>query len=292
MSDDHKKEIDDVTGVETTGHVWDGIRELNNPLPRWWVWIFYATVVFAIGYMVYYPAVPLINSATQGVGGYSSRAELESAMEAAQAEKAGMLQQLAETDVSDIPANDELMRFATAGGESAYKVYCSQCHGSGAQGGYGYPNLNDDAWIWGGDLETIYTTIAHGIRYDGDPDSRFSMMPSFGVDQILDRDQIQELAHYVRSLSGLEHDAQMAAAAAENFDVNCSSCHGVEGEGMTALGAPNLSDAIWLYGSETDQIASQVHNPKHGVMPAWVDRLGETTVKQLTVYVHSLGGGE
>ena len=178
MSDDHKKEIDDVTGVETTGHVWDGIRELNNPLPRWWVWIFYATVVFAIGYMVYYPAVPLINSATQGVGGYSSRAELESAMEAAQAEKAGMLQQLAETDVSDIPANDELMRFATAGGESAYKVYCSQCHGSGAQGGYGYPNLNDDAWIWGGDLETIYTTIAHGIRYDGDPDSRFSMMPS------------------------------------------------------------------------------------------------------------------
>ncbi len=290
MSD--KPEIDEVTGVETTGHSWDGIQELNNPLPRWWVWIFYATILFSIGYMIYYPAVPLIDDFTKGVGGYSSRAELNQELAAVEAGRADLVQRIADTDVTEIPQDDQLMRFAVAGGQAAYKVNCSQCHGSGAQGGYGYPNLNDDAWIWGGDLASIYTTIAHGVRYDGDDQSRFSMMPAFGADQILGREEIDQLAHYVRGEAGLDHDAEAAEAASESFLNNCAACHGAEAEGMAALGAPNLSDAIWLYGSEHDQIVSQIANPQHGVMPSWVDRLGESTVKQLAVYVHSLGGGQ
>jgi len=288
----NKPEIDEVTGVETTGHEWDGIKELNNPLPRWWLWIFYATVVFAIGYAAYYPAIPLINDFTKGIGGYSSRAELHKELAAVEQSRAGLVQQIAETDVADIPANDQLMRFAVAGGEAAYKVNCSQCHGSGAQGGYGYPNLNDDAWIWGGDLDAIYATIAHGVRHEGDDATRFSMMPAFGVDQILGREEITGLAHYIRGMAGLEHDQAQAQGAAESFDINCSGCHGTDGTGMPALGAPNLTDAIWLYGSDQDQLVSQIHDPQHGVMPAWVGRLGEGTVKQLSVYVHSLGGGQ
>lgn len=291
---DNDKHVDEVTGVETTGHVWDGIRELNNPLPRWWLWIFYATIVFSIGYMIYYPSVPLVDEATEGVGGYSSRAELDQEMRAAAEAKSAMVERIAASDVGAIADDGELLRFAVAGGGSAYKVYCSQCHGSGAQGAQaqGYPNLNDDAWLWGGTVDQIYTTIAHGVRYEENPDTRYSEMPAFGRDGILSGEQIRNLAHYVRSLSGLAHDRDKAAAAETAYLDNCAACHGDNGGGNVDLGAPNIADAVWLYGSETAQIESQIHNPQHGVMPAWEPRLGETTVKQLAVYIHSLGGGE
>ncbi|HAE00525.1 MAG TPA: cytochrome-c oxidase, cbb3-type subunit III, partial [Rhodospirillaceae bacterium] len=162
--DNDKKNIDEISGVETTGHVWDGIQELNNPLPRWWLWTFYGCIVFAIGYAIYYPSIPLINEATKGVSGYSSRAEVAAELQAASDANSDLVAQLASIDVADIAQNEALQRFAIAGGASAFKVYCSQCHGSGAQGFVGYPNLNDDAWLWGGSVDQIYTTIAHGVR--------------------------------------------------------------------------------------------------------------------------------
>ncbi|MEQ8396768.1 MAG: cytochrome-c oxidase, cbb3-type subunit III [Marinovum algicola] len=285
-----EKEIDSVTNVETTGHEWDGIKELNNPLPRWWVWVFYATIVFAIGYSIYYPAIPLIEGATKGVGGYSSRLELQQTMAEVEAGRADLLEEIRTTDVTEIQDNPELARFASAGGASAFKVYCSQCHGSGAQGAAGYPNLNDDDWLWGGSVDQIAYTIRHGVRYDEDMDTRYSEMPAFG--EILPREEVLAVAHYVRSLSGLDHDGTAMETGTRVYMENCSACHGDNGLGNTDLGAPNLADALWLYGSSHQELVSQINNPKHGAMPAWGERLGDALVKQLAVYVHGLGGGE
>ncbi|MDF1791383.1 MAG: cytochrome-c oxidase, cbb3-type subunit III [Thalassobaculaceae bacterium] len=287
-----EKEIDSVTNVETTGHEWDGIKELNNPLPRWWLWVFYACIVYAIGYCIYYPAIPLIEGATQGLAGYSSRTELHQEMATIEAGRTEMLERIRQADVAEIQADPELTRFATAGGASAFKVYCSQCHGSGAQGASGYPNLNDDDWLWGGSIEQIAQTIRHGVRYEEDGDTRYSEMPAFGRDQLLPRADILAAAHYVRALSGLEHDQGAMDEGARVFAENCAACHGENGHGNKELGAPNLADALWLYGDTHQDIVSQINNPKHGVMPAWGDRLGDALVKQLAVYVHGLGGGE
>lgn len=287
-----EKEIDELSGTETTGHEWDGIKELNTPLPRWWLWTFYACIIWSIGYCIYYPAIPLLDGNTEGVGGYSSRAEVAAELAAAEDARSGQLQEIAATDVGAIKDNDDLYRFAVAGGSSAFKVHCSQCHGSGAQGSPGYPNLNDDVWLWGGSVEAIHQTITHGIRYEEDDDSRFSEMPAFGRDEILDAATIRNAAHYVRSLAGLEHDADRASEGAVAYEEQCAACHGDAGQGDPEQGAPRLADALWLYGEEVDQIVAQIQNPKHGVMPAWGARLGDVTVKQLAVYVHSLGGGE
>lgn len=286
------KERDELSGVDTTGHEWDGIKELDNPLPRWWLWVFYATIVWSIGYVVYYPAIPLINSATEGMAGWSSRAELHEEVAVVEEGRSELLAQIAATDVADISKNDTLRRFAVSGGASAFKVYCSQCHGSGAAGSPGYPNLNDDVWLWGGSIEAIHQTIAHGVRYAGDDDTRFSEMPAFGRDQILGAGDIRATANYVAQLAGLEHDAALAEAGVTVYADNCESCHAADGTGMRDLGAPNLTDAVWLYGNSVADIAAQISAPKHGVMPAWGERLGDATVKQLAVFVHSLGGGE
>ncbi|WP_292899453.1 cytochrome-c oxidase, cbb3-type subunit III [Nitratireductor sp.] len=284
------KHIDEVSGVSTTGHEWDGIRELDNPMPRWWVWTFYATIVWSIGYTIAYPAWPLISDATKGVLGYSSRQELTTTMDAVSAEQADLRAAIAEKPLDEILADETLRRFATAAGDAAFKVNCSQCHGSGAQGSAGYPNLNDDDWLWGGDIEAIHQTIAHGVRFDGDDDTRFGEMPAFG--DILSGEEIRQVAAHVVSFTGTPSDPALAEAGAQVYADNCASCHGDAGEGDVTFGAPNLADAIWLYGSSEAQIAAQVRQPRHGVMPAWQERLGDSTVKQLSVYVYSLGGGE
>ncbi len=287
MSDKH---VDEVSGVETTGHVWDGIRELNNPLPRWWLWTFYATIVWAIGYMVLYPAIPMISGATKGLLGYSSRQEVAENLAAAKAAQGTFVEQIAATPVDEIESNPELLQFAIAGGAAAFKVNCVQCHGSGAQGSAGYPNLNDDDWLWGGSVDAIYQTIAHGIRYEQDDDTRISEMPAFG--DILEPDQIKQVAAYVESLSGTPSNADLVEPGKVVFAENCAACHGEDAKGGQDFGAPNLADAIWLYDGSEAGIAAQVTNPKHGVMPAWGARLGDATVKELAVFVHSLGGGQ
>jgi cytochrome c oxidase cbb3-type subunit 3 len=284
-------EIDEVTGVETTGHDWDGIRELNNPLPRWWIWTFYATVIFSIGYMIYYPAIPLISSATNGISGITNRQIVGQELKAAQDAKADLIAEIESSSLEEIRSTDALFRFSVAGGKSMFKVYCSQCHGSGAQGAPGYPNLNDDDWLWGGNLDAIYTSIKHGIRNDTDEDARVSEMPGFAADEILEADVIKAIANQVLAMAGLEHDEDLASWGVGPYAENCADCHGEDGKGDMTQGAPNLTDAIWFYGNGLSDIVTQISAPRHGVMPAWGDRLGEASVKQLTVYIHSLGGG-
>ena len=287
MSDKH---IDEISGVSTTGHEWDGIRELNNPLPRWWVWTFYITMVWAIGYTIAYPAWPLLHSATKGVLGYSSRNEVKNELSAAEAAKGKYVAAIESKSVSEIAADDTLREFAVAAGGAAFKLNCVQCHGSGAQGSKGFPNLNDDDWLWGGKADQIQQTITHGIRFASDPDTRLSEMPAFA--DILTADQIKQVSAYIASLSKTASDQSLVAPGAKVFAENCVACHGDNAKGNKELGAPDLTDAIWLYGSGEAAIAAQVTAPKQGVMPAWGVRLGETRVKELAVYVHSLGGGE
>lgn len=285
------KEIDDVTGVETTGHEWDGIKELNSPLPRWWLWTFYGTIVFALGYTIAFPAWPLISSATTGVLGYSSRADLDAELAAAKAAQGDLLEAVAATPVAEILADENLARFARAGGKSLFKVYCSQCHGTGAIGSVGYPNLNDDEWVWGGTIEQIYGTIAHGSRSPNDPDTHYNIMPNFGTDAMLTAGQIDLVAKQVASLSGVE-GGEASTEGQQLFADNCAACHGELGEGMVDAGGPSLNDQIWLYEGTLGGIKAQIEHPRHGVMPAWGMRLGDAALKELAVYVHGLGGGQ
>jgi cytochrome c oxidase cbb3-type subunit 3 len=287
MADKH---IDEISGVETTGHEWDGIRELNNPMPRWWVWTFYATIVWAIGYTILYPAWPLVNEATKGVLNYSSRGELAGEMEGARIAQGGIMEKISKVSLEEILADPQLAQFATAGGASAFRVNCVQCHGTGAAGGQGYPNLNDDEWLWGGDINAIYHTIAHGVRDGVDADTRYSEMPAFA--DMLQPEEVRQVAAYVVSLSGTPRNPSMIEPGKQLFADNCASCHGESAQGNRDFGAPNLADAIWLKVSGEAEIARQIQSPRHGVMPAWNARLSNETVKQLAVYVHSLGGGE
>lgn len=285
-------EIDEFTGVETTGHEWDGIKELNNPMPRWWLWTLYLTIVFAVGYAIAYPSIPLIKTNTKGLLNWSSRGDFANDIAAAKALQAGSWNKLADIDVNDIAADADLQRFSVAGGNAAFKINCVQCHGSGAQGSPGFPNLNDDDWIWGGSLDEIYLTINHGVRYEEDDDTRYSDMPAYGADELLEKPEIADVAWFVRKLSNQEFDAEAAARGEVTYAENCAACHGDTGLGDRELGGPRLSDALWLYGGSYAEIVSQISKPQQGVMPAWGERLGVATSKQLAVYIHSLGGGE
>ncbi|WP_296717543.1 cytochrome-c oxidase, cbb3-type subunit III [Erythrobacter sp.] len=281
------KRIDQPTGTETVGHEWDGIEELNTPLPRWWLYTFYATIVWAAVYVVLYPAWPLIDKATAGTLGWSSRGDLAEEMSAADLARQGVVEQIAATDIEKLIASPELMGQAISGGAAAFKVNCVQCHGAGAAGSAGYPNLNDDDWIWGGTLTEIQYSITHGIRWEGADDTRINYMPAF--DGMFDAGQVDALAGHVLSLSG---KGKTSAAGATLFAENCAACHGPAGGGMPDMGAPALNDAIWLFGGTEAEVKKQILAPRHGVMPAWKDRLDPVTIKMLAAYVHSRGGGQ
>ncbi len=285
------KHIDDHSGVETTGHVWDGIRELNNPLPRWWLWTFYVTIIWAIGYWVVMPAWPLVSGYTQGVLGYSSRALVAERIAATRAAQDIYVNRIEASELAEIQSDPELLEFALAGGRSAFAVNCSQCHGRGAAGAVGFPNLNDDAWLWGGTLDDIAQTINYGIR-NGHDEARAGPMPAFLRDQILTRDQVEDVAEYVLSLSGTAEDTEAATRGAEVFAEQCVACHQEGGVGNPEFGAPNIGDSIWLYGGDKETVMETIMNGRAGVMPYWFDRLNPATIKQLAVFVHSLGGGQ
>lgn len=275
----------------TTGHEWDGIQELDNPLPRWWLWTWYACILWAIGYWIVMPAWPLISSHTKGVLGYSQRSVVEQQLARNLDAQSVYLKQIAAKSLGEIRADPELLSFSMAGGRSAFAVNCSQCHGSGAQGAVGYPNLNDDAWLWGGKLDQISYTIQHGIRNDSD-DARVSEMPAFGRDELLEPGQIRDVVEYVVSLSGRPATAAAVERGAPIFAEQCAACHEKTGKGNQEFGAPNLTDAIWLYGGDRAALHETIHNSRRGVMPGWKDRLTPEAIKQLTVFVHSLGGGQ
>ncbi|MEO1014407.1 MAG: cytochrome-c oxidase, cbb3-type subunit III [Pseudomonadota bacterium] len=288
----HEKEIDDVSGVETTGHEWDGLKELNNPLPRWWVYIFYATIVWSVVYWVFMPAWPGISGHTKGIRNHSERQNVEQAIAALDAERGEQMKRLLTVSaIEDVEADPQLLQYALEAGESLFGDNCATCHGAGGQGFVGYPSLVDDAWLWGGQFDDIKTTLRHGIR-STDPNARFNMMQAYGRDGLLTGDQINDVVEHVVSLSGGEANADAAARGAVTFAEQCVSCHGADGAGMKELGAPNLTDAIWLYGGDRDAIRATIHEGRGGVMPAWSERLGDEQITALAVYVHALGGGE
>ncbi len=276
---------------DKTGHSWDGIEEYNNPLPRWWLWTFYVTIVWALIYTILYPAWPGINSATPGILGYSTRANVAEEIEAVSEANAGLDARLVETELGEVMADADLARYVTAGGAAVFRTYCAQCHGAGAAGVVGgYPNLLDDDWLWGGTKEEVYQTIAHGIRWETDDDTRYSEMPAFG--EVLSSAEVKSVVEFVLQIGGEDHDADRAALGAPIFADNCASCHGDAGIGDPSLGAPNLTDAIWLYGSDREALSATVRYARFGIMPAWTGRLTESQLRQVTLYVHQLGGGE
>jgi cytochrome c oxidase cbb3-type subunit 3 len=287
-----KPEIDVVTGTATTGHEWDGIKELNTPLPRWWVWVFYATIIWSVLYWIVYPAWPLVSSYTKGLFGYSSRANVAVEIAALHNLRGEKAVALAKASLDEIEKNPALLAFARAQGKAAFGDNCAPCHGIGATGAKGYPNLNDDDWLWGGTLPAIYQTIQYGIR-SGHPEARENQMPAFGKDGVLTREQIVQVANYVRSLSGLPVRQGVDLAAGKKiFADNCSVCHGEDGKGNQELGAPDLADRLYLRGSDEASIIDMINNGGGGVMPAWTGRLNPATLKALAVYVHTLGGGK
>jgi cytochrome c oxidase cbb3-type subunit III len=291
VADEHK-EVDALTGTATTGHDWDGIRELNTPLPRWWLWTFYLCIVWAVGYWVVYPAWPLLTSATEGTFGWHTRSAVVSDIEELKLLRGPMMDKLTNASVADITADPLLLDFARAQGRVAFADNCAPCHGAGGGGTKGYPNLNDDDWLWGGKLDSIEQTIRHGAR-SGDKDDHEGVMPAFGRDGILKTNEISAVADFVRTLSGLavEKGADLALGK-KVFADNCVLCHGPEGKGNRELGAPNLTDKIWLYASDKETIMEGLRNGRGGVMPAWQGRLSEPIIKALTVYVYTFGGGE
>lgn len=291
MSDTSR--IDEPTGTSTVGHEWDGIEELNTPLPRWWLWTFYACIAWAAVYVVLYPAWPMVNSATQGVLGWSSRGDLAREVAGHAAHRAPIVNAIAGTAITDLPARHELMEAAIQGGSAAFKVHCVQCHGAGGAGVVGlYPSLTDDDWLWGGDLAAIETTLTHGIRNPDHDQTRLNNMPAFGRDGLLTAAQIDDVVSHVRVISRQEKPGAASARGAALFETNCIACHGSNGEGNRDLGAPRLTDAVWLYGGSRAALDRTIHNPRNGVMPRWNDKLDPVTIRMLATYVHSLGGGE
>jgi len=288
----HGARLDEATGTHTVGHEWDGIEELDTPLPRWWLILFYICIAFALVYVILYPALPGLRGATPGVLGWTSRGALATEIKTADASHAAVRAAIAQTPVEDLIRNPTLQRAAIEGGRAAFKQNCVQCHGAGAAGGKGYPNLNDDDWLWGGDIGAIYQTLQHGIRYPGDDQTRTSLMPSFGRDGILTPAQVQDVVSHVRVISKQDPASASSQRGAVIFAQNCAVCHGANGEGGRTVGAPRLNDAIWLYGGDRAAITNTVTNAHAGVMPAWGQRLDPVTVKMLAAYVHSLGGGE
>jgi cytochrome c oxidase cbb3-type subunit III len=288
----YKKEVDSVTGVETTGHVWDfDLKELNKPLPKWWLYTFYVCILWAVGYWLVYPAWPTMSGYTRGYLGYSQRQAVADDVAAGKAAQEKYRLAVASTPLADIRKDSNLLQFATTGGAAAFRENCAGCHGRGAQGAIGYPNLNDDDWIWGGELDQVLYTVQHGIR-NGGKDARDSAMPRFGLDGVLETAQINDVANYVRSLSGLDVDKEAAGRGAAIFAEQCAACHGEDAKGNLEMGAPNLSDAIWLYGGDQASVMQSIKTGRGGVMPTWAGRLDDVTIKMLAVYVHELGGGK
>ena len=282
--------------VETTGHEWDGIEEFNNPLPRWWLWTFYGTIIWALIYMIFFPAWPLVSAATQGLWGREAAGDQRMAV-AEEIQRfsdanAAIRGQIEAAELTAIAADPALNSYAQNAGAAVFRTWCAQCHGSGAAGvqASGYPNLLDDDWLWGGDIEAIHFTVTHGIRNTTHPDTRWSQMPAFG--EILSAEEIGQIVQYVRQMSNQDHDAAAATAGATLFVDNCASCHMEDGSGDRTQGAPRLNDAIWLYGGDVAALTETITNARFGVMPGWNTRLSEADIRSVAVYVHGLGGGE
>ncbi len=293
--DTEKRSVDAHSGTETTGHEWDGIQELDTPLPRWWLYIFYASIVVAAVYWVLMPAWPMLNSYTTGVLHWSDRANVAADVRALEAARAPSFERLQSMSYDQVMADPQLAEFARGAGESMFGDNCRTCHGAGGAGRAGYPNLADDVWLWGGTLDDIEHTIRVGIR-SGNPHARLSQMPAFGRDHLLTPQQIGDVTEYALTLGPIAQREHPSAAAAARgaliYRDQCASCHGVDGAGDRAQGAPSLRDDIWLYGGTRAEVRRQVELGRGGVMPTWEARFSDGQIRALAIYVYSLGGGE
>ncbi|MBS7790029.1 cytochrome-c oxidase, cbb3-type subunit III [Roseococcus sp. SDR] len=286
-----KIEKDSVSGQMTTGHEWDGLKELNTPLPKWWLYTFYACIAFSLVWVVLYPALPI--SGATGLLGWTARGALPAQQAAERARIEPMMARLRAATPEQIAADPELRAFALAGGRVAFANNCAGCHGAGGQGAAGgFPSLADDDWIYGGSFDAIQHTIRHGVRANESDDQRGVAMPAFQATGMLNAAQVSDTAEFVLSLTGRSTDPAAVTRGEALYAENCASCHGDRGEGNRDLGAPRLNDRIWLYGGEKADIMRSIANSRAGVMPSWQGRLDPATINMLTVYVHALGGGE
>ena len=286
-----KIEKDEISGHETTGHEWDGIKELNTPLPRWWLYVFILTIIWSLIYWVLYPSIPFGNSYFPGILKYSARRDVDASIISAATDQARFVDRIRAATHEEIRADPALAEFSVAGGRSAFLNNCAPCHGSGAQGGKGFPNLIDDVWLWGGTLTDIHTTINYGIR-NANPNSRSGRMPALGNDKILTPAEIDDAAEFVLSLTNRSKDEAARLRGAQTFANICAGCHGPTGSGKQDEGAPPLNTSIWLYGGDKQTIIETITGGRGGVMPAWGERLDPAVIKMLTVYVYQLGGGK
>lgn len=256
--------------VETMGHVWDGdLEEYNNPLPAWWKNLFYITLVFSFGYLVLFPGL----GSFQGVLNWSSKGQFDEEANKAQAKYGPLFEKFAKTDLV-VLSNDYEARMM---GQRLFLTYCAQCHGSDARGAKGFPNLTDKDWLYGGEPETIKTTILNG---------RNGIMPPFG--QVLGEAGVKATANYVLTLAGKGGDPVLSAKGKELFAANCAACHGPEGKGTPAMGAPNLTDNVWLYGGSETTLIETIAKGRNNMMPAQKEFLGEAKVHLLAAYVLGL----
>jgi cytochrome c oxidase cbb3-type subunit 3 len=292
MVDHTHHEIDAATGTATTGHEWDGIKELNTPLPKWWLYLFYACIIWAVSYWFFFPAIPLPGGHTKGLLNWTSREQVTADVRDLVKARAPYVDKINSMTLQQIAADPKLAEFARAYGRAAFGNNCAPCHGSGGQGNPGYPNLAGDRWLWGGSLDQIAATITHGAR-TGDPDghdpSGAGGMPAWSQ-MGLDSQQINQVADYVESLA--TPTKADVSAGKKIFADNCAACHGEDAKGNTDMGAPNLtSHSKWLYGHDKATVVQTIANGRAGKMPAWGAKLDPATIKSLAIFVHSLGGG-
>lgn len=281
------EERDPVSGHRTTGHEWNGIKELDTPVPRGVLIFLVITHVFAVTWWFLMPTWPLGTTYTKGLLDVDQRAIVEQQLVDAAAERAPWIDRIERASFEEILANEMLMSIVQSSGHQLFGDNCAACHGVDGTGSANYPDLTDDDWLWGGDVETIAETMRVGINTEH-PESRFAQMPSFGRDGLLNREQVNSVAAYVYSLSNPDYSTDKIAAGREVFLTSCAACHGANARGNQDLGAPNLTDAYWIYGGNLQTIVTTVHGGRHGHMPTWDERLTNAEIKILALYVHSL----
>jgi cytochrome c oxidase cbb3-type subunit 3 len=286
------KERDPVSGRETTGHEWNGIKELDTPVPRGVLMFLIVTHVWAIVWWFFVPAWPLGTTYTRGLLGVDQRRTVEARLVEAQRERDARMSRLETESYDAILAEEGLMETVRSTGRQLFGDNCAACHGRDGKGGANYPDLTDNDWLWGGGPELIEQTMRVGIN-TRHPESRIAQMPAFGRDQMLDRGQVRSVAAYVYSLTHSDYstseNVDRIEAGREVFLTTCAACHGETAEGSRDLGAPNLTDANWVYGGDLDTIIASVHGGRQGHMPTWDERLTRAEIRTLAVYVHDLG---
>ncbi|MCT8997552.1 cytochrome-c oxidase, cbb3-type subunit III [Chelativorans intermedius] len=288
-------ERDPITGIHTTGHEWDGIKELDNRVPRAVIFFLVVTTLFSVVYWILMPAWPLGSTYTRGLLGLDQRQVVEESVREANAQRATWTQEIAQLDFDEISARPELMQIVAEAGKTLFGDNCAACHGLDAAGSPGFPSLADGTWLWGGDPQTVAETLRVGIN-STHPETRFAQMPAFGRDGILDAAAISAIVSYIRSnAEGIAdlgpQDAEGIEEGRRLFADNCAACHGAEGRGDQAVGAPDLMDDAWLVGSDRQTLVRTVWNGRQGHMPHWEGRLGETERKMLTLYVTEILAG-